>query len=258
MGSHRRSPELHAFFTLLCILRPKGVSVSLGSTGKIPVMKIVLCLLLACVAPTQLPGQTTSTSQTQSPSPQAGATADNTSSALALRESLITVQAMAQKSDADLSRLRIDKWKTDSQIRKQSEANATSIRRNLTNAIPDLLLRVQAEPNSLIANFRLYRNLNALYDSFSSLTESAGAFGPQEQYSSLATDLTQLDQLRHQFAERVDQLAGASDAELARLRSKKSTNPATTKPPAKVVVDDNQPSAKKKPSKKAPPPQTQQ
>lgn len=220
-------------------------------------MKIVLCLLLACVAPTQLLGQTTSTSQTQSASPLASATTANASSDLALRESLITVQAMAQKSDADLSRLRIDKWKTDSQSRQQSEANATSIRRNLTNAIPDLLLRIQAEPNSLTANFRLYRNLNALYDSFSALTESAGAFGPQEQYSSLATDLTQLDQLRHQFAERVDLLAGASDAELARLRSEKVANPAPTKPPTKVVVDDNQPSAKKKPKKKAPEPPQQ-
>lgn len=228
----------------------------MGSAGRIPVMTIALYLLLACVPLTQsLPGQTTSTTQTQSA--QASATG-RTSSDLAVRESLVMVQAMAQKSEADLSRLRIEKWKTDSQSKQQSEANATSIRRNLINAIPDLLTRLQNQPNSLIANFRLYRNLNALYDSFSALAESAGAFGPQEQYASLASDITQLDQLRRQFAERVDMLAGASDAELSRLRSEeKVAKPAPAQPATKVVVDDSQPSPKKKAKKKAaePPPQ---
>jgi len=41
-----------------------------------------------------------------------------------------------------------------------------------------LLQRIKASPSSLNANFRLYRNMNALYDTFSALAESAGAFGP--------------------------------------------------------------------------------
>jgi hypothetical protein len=218
-------------------------------------MEIVLYLLLACVAPTQLLAQATPTVQTQSP--QTGANAGNASPDLALRESLIMVQAMAQKSDADVARLRIDKWKTDSQSKQQSEANATSIRRNLTNAIPDLLLRIRTEPGSLTANFRLYRNLNALYDSFSALAETAGAFGPQEHYAALSADLTQLDQVRRQFAERVDLLAGASDAELARLRASTVAKPTSTKPPSKVVVDDSHPTPKKKPKPKPPEPPQQ-
>ncbi len=207
-------------------------------------MTIVLYLLLVCVAPTQLLAQ---------PPPQTSANAGNASPDLALRESLIMVQAMAQKSDADVARLRIDKWKTDNQSRQQSEANATSIRRNLTNAIPDLLLRIRTEPGSLTANFRLYRNLNALYDSFSALAETVGAFGPQEQYATLSADLTQLDQVRRQFAERVDLLAGASDAELARLRAATVAKPTASKPPTKIVVDDSHP--KKKPKPKPPEPQ---
>ena len=95
-----------------------------------------------------------------------------------------------------------------------------------------------------------------LFDSFSALAESAGAFGPQEQYASLAADLTQLDQVRRQFAERVDLLAGASDAELTRLRAATVAKPAPAKPPSKIVVDDSKPTPKKKPKKKAPvPPQ---
>lgn len=207
-------------------------------------MKSAFYLLLALVASPQLPGQTNPPGQTQSL--QTSAPAPNASPDLALRESLITVQAMAQKSDADIAHLRIDKWKADNQSKQQSQANATSIRRNLTNAIPDLLQRLQADPGSLSANFRLYRNLNALYDSFSALVESAGAFAPQEQYASLAADLAQLDQLRHQFAERMDLLAGASDAELARLRAAKVTGPASQKPVPKIIVDDNKPTPKKK------------
>lgn len=207
-------------------------------------MKIALYLLLVSLTSTRLPGQVAPTSQTSSP--QAGATAPSAAPDLVLRESLIMVQAMAQKSDADVAHLRIEKWKADSQNKQQSQANATSIRRNLTNAVPDLLLRVQNEPTSVMANFRLYRNLNALYDSFSALAESAGAFGPEEQYAPLSADLAQLDQLRRQFAERVDLLAEASDAELARLRTAKVAVPAA-KPAAKIVVDDSKPTPKKKP-----------
>jgi hypothetical protein len=164
-----------------------------------------------------------------------------------LTDLLAQLQATAAKSDSDLARLRIDKWKAESASRQQDQAAVTSIRRNLDYAIPDLLQQIQAQPGSLAVNFRLYRNLTALYETFSSLTESAGAFGTADQYSSLAADISQLDQLRHQFAERMDQLAASRDAEILRLRAQ---SPATSsKPATKIVVDDNQPpaAAKKKP-----------
>jgi len=163
------------------------------------------------------------------------------------------------KSDQDVAALRIDRWKTEAAGRQQAQASAASIRRNLTYAIPDLLQRIQASPGSLNANFRLYRNLNALYDTFSALAESAGAFGPKEQYAQLADDVAQLDRLRHDVADRVDSLAGANDAELARLRSQLATPGG--KAPSRVVVDDQQAPAKKKPKPKpkpaTPPPASQ-
>jgi hypothetical protein len=177
------------------------------------------------------------------------AAATPSSSDPALSEFLVQMDAAAKKSDADVARLRIDKWKIDAPSKQQAEATALSVRRNLSYAVPDLIQRIQAAPGSLNANFRLYRNLNVLYDTFSSLVESAGAFGPKEQYDPLAADITQLDQLRRQLAERVDLLAGANDAELARLRSKLATGGA--KSATKVVVDDDQPQPK--PKKKAKP-----
>lgn len=205
-------------------------------------MKTALALLLAStMALAPLYGQTAA-------NPQATATTPNAAPDLALSELLIQVQAVAQKSDEDVARLRIDKWKTDATSKQQAQAGAVSLRRNLTNAIPDLLQRIKASPNSLNANFRLYRNMNALYDTFSALAESAGAFGPSDQYQPLSADVTQIDQLRRQIAERVDLLAGTNDAELARLRARLAgPAPGAKATSNKVVVDDAQPKSKKKP-----------
>jgi hypothetical protein len=211
-------------------------------------------LLLSSVALMPFSGRVfAATDQTSTPHPATSATA---SPDLALSELLIQVQANAQKSDQDLARLRIDKWKADSTSKQQANASADSIRRNLTNAVPDLLQRIQASPGSLNANFRLYRNMNALYDTFSSLAESAGAFAPSDQFQLLSADVYQLDQLRRQIAERVDMLAGANDAELARLRAKLGNTTGAKPGSNKVVVDDDKPAPK--PKKKPKPASSQQ
>jgi hypothetical protein len=215
-------------------------------------MKIAACLLLASAAAwAQLPTRTASAGNPD-PAPQSGgATAPiPAADAQALSELLNQAQAVAVKSDGDVARLRFDKWKADAGSKQQAQASAVSIRRNLTNAVPDLIQKIQAAPASINANFKLYRDLNALYDTFSALAESAGAFGPREQYDPLAADIARLDQLRHQIAERVELLAGTSDAELTRLRAKvAAATAAAAKPavaPKKVVVDDAQPKPKKK------------
>ncbi len=183
----------------------------------------------------------------------------------ALSDLLAQVQAAAQKSDQDLAALHIQKWKADATNRQQAEDNAAAIHRNLANAVPELLQQVRSEPGSLAANFKLYRDLNAVYDTFSALVESAGAFGPADQYSPLASDIARLDQLRHQCAMRLDQMTGASDAELLRLRTQLAAAAARASakpvPPAsRIVVDDNHPhpaahhAAKKKTPKSPPPP----
>jgi hypothetical protein len=180
----------------------------------------------------------------------------------ALNELLTQLETSARQSDQDLAGLHIQKWKADAASRQEAENNAAAIRRNLANAVPQLLQEVRSAPGSLAANFKLYRDLNALYDTFSSLVESAGAFGPAEQYSPLASDIVRLDQLRHKFAERLDQMTAARDAEVIRLRAQlaATTASARTAPPVtKIVVDDNHPHpaahpAKKKKKTTSPPP----
>jgi len=231
-------------------------------------MRIALFVLLASsiataqVASTNANGPAAKPTSpiTYSGAPSSGTLSGGASSDPALSNFLSQMQESAQKSDTDVARLRIDKWKVDASTKQQSEAAALSIRRNLANAVPDLVQRIQAAPTSLNSNFKLYRNLNVLYDAFSSLVESAGAFGPKEQYEPLAADIVQLDQLRRQLAERMELLADAGDAELMRLRSQLAASTKPQPPPSKVVVDDDkpQPKAKKKAKPAAVPPATPQ
>ena len=174
------------------------------------------------------------------------------------------LDSTAQNISAAISRLRISKWKVDSGTRQQEQANAESIQRNLQSALPALTSAVRANPDDLAASFRLFRNLDALYDVMSNVTESAGAFGPRDDYQALDSSFNTLDHLRRSFADRMETLASTQQSELAQLRTQVRTlqaaNPPT--PPKKVIVDDNEPPKKpvrkKKPAaakpKTAPPP----
>ncbi|MGA7647257.1 MAG: hypothetical protein WBW01_12130, partial [Terriglobales bacterium] len=99
--------------------------------------------------------------------------------------------------------------------------------------------------------FKLYRNLDALYDVFSSVAESAGAFGSREEFQSLSNDLTGLESARRALGERMQRLAVSKEDELSRLRAQvKTLSAAPPPPPKKIVVDDTEEPPKKPPVKK--------
>jgi hypothetical protein len=154
----------------------------------------------------------------------------------------------------DLSKVRVDKWKADSGVKRQTQGDLDAVARNLQSALPTIINEVRAAPEDLGATFKLYHNLDALHDVFRSVAESAGAFGPKNEYQSLGNDAEAIDNIRRELAERVQTLASAKEAELTRLRAAvkaaQSTPPA---PPKKIVIDDTEP-AKKPAKKKVPKP----
>jgi hypothetical protein len=156
------------------------------------------------------------------------------------------LESTAVSTSADLSRLRINKWKGPSEAKQQSEANRQSILRNLGSALPGMIAGVRNNPDDVAAGFKLYRNLDALYDVLSSVAESAGAFGPKDDYQSLANDVNSVDQIRRDMADRVETLASSKETELARLRTevRAAQAAAAAAPPKKVVVDDTEPAKK--------------
>jgi len=168
-----------------------------------------------------------------------------------LNQFLAQLEQTRQMTQGDLAKLRVERWKTDSSTKRQVQGNVDSIQRNLQDALPEIVAQLRSSPESLSSTFKLYRNLSALYDVFSSVVESAGAFGSKDEFQSLENDLTSLDQARRSFGERMETITGAREAELARLRTQVQQQAEPAKPTKKVIVDDELP---KKPVKKKPAP----
>ena len=148
----------------------------------------------------------------------------------------------SQTLSGDLGKLRVEKWKTDGDSKKQSLANVDSIQRNLQTALPGMVSQLNASPDSLSVTFKVYRNVGALYDVLASLAESAGAFGTKDEFQALANDSTSIEKARHNLADRMDKLAAAKDAELSSLHNQVKTLQAAIppEPPKKVIIDDTE------------------
>jgi hypothetical protein len=161
---------------------------------------------------------------------------------------------MSQSTQSDFAKIRVEKWKTDGNTKRATEADIGSIERNLQSALPEIVTQLRGSPEDLAASFKLYRNLDALYDVFGSVVESAGAFGPKDDFQMLEEDLGALERSRRSMADRMETLATTKESELTHLRTEVRTLQATQQPavPAKkVVVDDTEPP--KKTVKKKPP-----
>jgi hypothetical protein len=165
---------------------------------------------------------------------------------------LSQLEQVAQQTQVDLAKLRIEKWKTDSNTKHGTQSDVDSIQRNLQMALPEIIGQVRASPENAAATFKLYRNLDALYDVLGPVVESAGAFGSKDEFQSIQNDFNDLERSRRALAGRMETLATAKEGELTRLRAQVHDLQAAAPPPApakKVVVDDTEP-PKKPPVKK--------
>ncbi len=176
------------------------------------------------------------------------------SSANQMNTLLTQLDEASQAAQLNLAKMRIEKWKTDSGSKRQAEGNAESIQRNLKTALPEIIAELKASPESLTSTFKLYRNLDALYDVFESVAESAGAFGSKDEFQSLENDVSTFERLRRSVADRMETLAGAKEVEVTRLRAALQSAQANTpsQPPKKIVVDDDAPVKKPVKKKSAP------
>jgi len=163
------------------------------------------------------------------------------------------IETISKNTQVDLAKLRIEKWKADGSYKKQAVGNVDSIQRNLQGALPEIISQLRNAPEDLPASFKLYRNLDALYDVLGSVAEGAGAFGSKDDLQSISNDLSAFEGTRKQLAERIESLSSSKEAELERLRTQLKTLQAQVDaaPPKKIVVDDNEPPKKPAPKKKS-------
>jgi len=177
---------------------------------------------------------------------------------------LLQVQKATSSANANLGKLRIEKWKTDSQQKQQMQQVADSLQKNIANAVPGLISDVQTSRGGVLASFKLYHNLNVVYEFLSSMAEAAGAYGKKEEYQPLEGDATALDTVRQNLSTYIEQAAGKMEAANRAANSVQARQtPATVVPGRKVVViDENNTPARKRPKststkKKASTPPTQ-
>jgi uncharacterized membrane protein YccC len=167
----------------------------------------------------------------------------------------------SQTANLDVVGLRIEKWKTDSNAKGDAQHNAQSLQRSLSASLPQLTGQVRSNPGDVLAMFRLYRTLDATFDVMNSLAESAGAFGPRQEYEALAQDVQKLGQARHDLGDSIERTAQTLQAQLTSYRNAQqlaAQQAAAAPPPKKIIVDnDEKPKKKASAKKKAPASSTQ-
>jgi len=165
---------------------------------------------------------------------------------------LSQIEATSKSTQEDLSRLRIERWRTDGPSKKQALAYVDSLERNLQGALPEIISQLRNAPEDLSASFKLYRNLEAVYPVLDRVAEGVQMYGSKDDLQSLSNDLNAFDGTRKQLAERIENLSSSKEQELTRLRTqlKSLQTQVEAAPPKKVVVDDTEPPKKPAPKKK--------
>ena len=207
--------------------------------------RAIISVLIFCLGLGAIAQQAPVNSQGQTPQPTD------------LNTILLQVQQATSSANVNIGKLRIEKWKTDSQQKQQMQQVADSLQKNISNAVPGLISDVQTSRGGVLASFKLYHNLNVVYEFLSSMAEAAGAFGKKEEYQPLEGDATALDTVRQNLSTYIEQAAGKMEAENRAAVSnalQARQGPGTLVPGKKVVVidEDTPPRKKAKPTKKKP------
>lgn len=169
---------------------------------------------------------------------------------------VLQVQQATSSASVNIGKLRIEKWKTDSGQKQQLQQIADSLQKNIANAMPGLVNDVSGSKGSALASFKLYHNLNVLYEFLSGLADAAGSLGKREEYEPLAADAAAIDTARQNLSTYIEQTVGkleSANRQQAGTSPAQSHQPGTVVPGRKVVViDETDPPPKKraKPTKK--------
>jgi len=220
-------------------------------------MRISLILVCLVLLGGPLAAQTTGVPAANAGAPVATPTSVGSVSMTSILPDLDRLQTAASQAALDIGRLRIDKWKADGESKRQAQSNADSVQRNLTSALPGLIEVVRSAPQDLSAEFKLYRNLNALSDVMGTLTELAGAFGPKSDYEALREQFQVIASVQRDLGDALELLTASTQSELTQLRSQAQARAqqqaaVAAPPPKKVVVDDTEPCPKTVRKKKKP------
>jgi hypothetical protein len=182
------------------------------------------------------------------PQPQQTAPAATNLSAI-----LQEIQQVTSSTNVNIGKLRIERWKTDAEQKQQLQQIAESLQKNIANAVPGMVTDVQSSHGSIATSFKLYHNLNVLYENLNYLADVAGSLGKKEEFEPLAADCASLESARKNLSIYIEQAAVRLESAMANPTTQARQAPGTPVAGKKVVViDEDDPPAKKpvKPTKK--------
>lgn len=209
-------------------------------------MKTVLAVIVLASLIAAVPGQTARPPAQPRPAPDQPA-APAAAAGPNLNAILSDLQRVTLATNGDLTKLRIEKWKADAPEKQQMQQVADSLQRNITQAVPGLITDLQSSPGSVLKAFKLYHNLNVVYEFLSSLSEAAGAYGKKDEYDPLSSDASGLDRVRQNLSDYIEHSATNMEIQLKNSASPKPPAAQTTQPaPKKIVIDDTPTTTKKK------------
>ncbi|WP_213804914.1 hypothetical protein [Granulicella sp. dw_53] len=150
-----------------------------------------------------------------------------------------------------LGTLRLEKWKASNVIREETDANLSSIHRDLDTTLPSLLSTADAAPNSVSRILPAFRNIEALYDVLLRVTQVAKLASPGPQSAALDQATASLDEARRALGDRLQSAALAQDKQVADLQAALRAIPP---PPPPTPPAPPPPAPPKKRKKAAPKP----
>jgi hypothetical protein len=173
-----------------------------------------------------------------------------------LDATLFDLQRITVATDSDIADLDVNHWRAgwrsvwlkSGSRKRQAEEVSDSLRRNLKDAVPDLITDVQNSRGSVSTTFKLYNDLNLVVESLDSLIEVTKSYGRKGESGPLANDYAALGRLRQDLSSYIQQTAASLEP---RMRTPGSASPVPSSSallPKKVVIDDNAP--RHKPVKK--------
>jgi hypothetical protein len=120
---------------------------------------------------------------------------------------LVQIQQATSATNLDIGKLRVEKWKTDPEQKQQLQHIADSLQKSMVNAIPVLISDVESSRGGVTASFKLYHNLNVIYENLNYLADVAGGLGKKEEFDPLAADCAALGSARQNLSIYIEQTA---------------------------------------------------
>jgi hypothetical protein len=163
-----------------------------------------------------------------------------------------TMQPALDSLQQALSTVRLEKWKTSGAAREETEANISSIHRDLEGALPSLLANADAAPNTVTHLLPAFNNIGALYDVLLRVTAVSKLSAPAQQSAALDQAMTDLETARHALSDRLQSNAAAQEQQVSDLKASLRAVPATPTPIAVACPPPAPPAKKRKPAPKKP------